>query len=450
MNGDSENLSLLFQENESGIQSKRLDKIPASEMGHLLNKVEAIDNHELGPYAIDRKYSGSGKYASELGEPPRGEKPSRTGDSNYNLPYLGLLHKDIDSDGASDSEGKTFVKRSLDSANLIVEQSQSRSPSIIFEDSPMAAEQESSTSPTTPSALKRKRSLSQPGNVEDSNSEQVNLGSEQRRVPPLINVSTKQIISCYPPDLQDVLVVPSWLTVNFTGDNQEFIDIGQLVTEQVVLKSTFADEESLSFGWDNFDYSAYNNTPVRDPLQGMVTHFFPHSKKIELGNSIIAPEQIVAAVQASKVPPKPPNRLGDPSKAIRRPNDKSESVYEISAPNVLAHRVDNLMELSSMALNFWEELGLAPCKGSKNIRAVCVIPRSEPMRRAVSSFHDAVTGFWQSMRLGSHTPLDKSDALSGGCLEVPFVGSDKKANYQSLAKACEDLGMLIILAFSSY
>ena len=280
--------------------------------------------------------------------------------------------------------------------------------------------------------------------MEDSNNEQATLSSEQRRVPPLINVSTKQIISCQSPSLREVLIVPSWLRVNFTGDGQELINVGQLVTEQAVLKSSFTDKESLAFGWDNLDWSAYNNSPIRDPLQGMITHFFPHSKKIELGSSIVAPEQIVAATQAPKVLPKAPNRLGDPSKAVRHPNDKSESVYELPGPNVLAYRVDNLMELSSMALNFWEELGLAPCKGGKNIRAVCVIPRSEPMRRAALGFHAAITGFWQSMQLGNHAPLGNVDALSGGCLEVPFMGSDKEENYQRLAKACEDLGMLIV------
>ena len=321
--------------------------------------------------------------------------------------------------------------------------SQSSSPSIIFEDEPMTIGQDSSTSPATPSILKRKRSLGQSENAQGSDNGQTTLSPGQRRVPPLINVSTIQIISCFPPSLRDVLVAPSWLKTNFTGYGQEFIDIGQLVTEQAVLTSTFANEESLSFGWENLDYSAFNNTPVQDPLQGMITHFFPHSKKIELSGSIIAPEQIVAATQAPKATPKPPNRLGDTSKLVRRPNDRSESIYELPIPNVLAHRVDDLMELSSMALSFWEELGLAPCKGGKNVRGVCVIPRSEPMRRAASSFHDAITGFWQSMRLGSHTPLNNIDALSDGCLEVPFVRSDRDENYQSLAKACKDLGMLI-------
>ena len=279
--------------------------------------------------------------------------------------------------------------------------------------------------------------------MEGVESEHLNQTPQERNDSPMINLSVQQLVSSWPPNLLHELAMHPRLKGGFVGRGRSFIDLAQVVTEQAVLKSSFDSEESLSFDRGFHHRSVLDNPPVEDPLRGVITRFFPHSKKTELSCSITTPEQNTAATHPFKVLPKPPSRLGESSKSGRRPNVEAESIYELPGPNVLAHRADSLMELSSMALKFWEELGLAPCKGAKNVRAVCVIPQSEPIRRAVSTFHDAISGTWQSMRLGNHTPLGNVDELSGGCLEVSFV-KDMKENHDRLARACEDLGIFLI------
>ena len=71
---------------------------------------QAAGTHDSGfsLSTLDRKYSTSGKYASDLGSRPAGQSlPSTTTKMDLTLPYLDLLHKQVDSDESFVSEGES-------------------------------------------------------------------------------------------------------------------------------------------------------------------------------------------------------------------------------------------------------------------------------------------------------------------------------------------------------
>ena len=331
---------------------------------------------------------------------------------------------------------------------LLDDLSRSRTPSIIFEWPSGPVDRDTST--TTRSTLKRKRSQSQLDDMEGIEGEYVNQTPQERDEPPATSISVQQLISSNYPNLVQELATSSSPAASFAGQGREFVNLAQVVTAQAILKSSFDFEDSWSFDYNILSRSVFDHPPSEDPLREVVTRFFPHSKRTELSSRLVATEQSTSATHPLKVLPKPPLKIGDSSKGPRRLNLESESIFELPGPNVLAHRAENLMELSSIALNFWEELGLGPCKGAKDVRAICVVPKSDPVRRAVSTFHDAISGTWQSMRFGSHTPLGNIDELRGGCLEVPFVRSDMEENFDRLTRACEDIGIPLFYLLSNF
>ena len=92
-------------EDTPDVQTRHLGKPRSADMGQTTNSIATLHDNESGSSAIDRKYLASGKYASQLEKRPSGERPSRAENVNYDLPYLNLLHKDMESGVASDSEG---------------------------------------------------------------------------------------------------------------------------------------------------------------------------------------------------------------------------------------------------------------------------------------------------------------------------------------------------------
>ena len=91
-------------------------------------------------------------------------------------------------------------------------------------------------------------------------------------------------------------------------------------------------------------------------------------------------------------------------------------------PYTLIKRIDTNMDILPSALSFWEDLGLQPASGSKDILGFCVAPNlsnSKHLWRPIRTFLEMMTDAYQACNLGSHEIVKHQDgeydpALTGG------------------------------------
>lgn len=110
------------------------------------------------------------------------------------------------------------------------------------------------------------------------------------------------------------------------------------------------------------------------------------------------------------------------------PGNKSQShnialpIQLSDHPFTLIKRIDTSMDILPSALSFWEELGLQPASGSKDILGVCIAPNlsnSKHLWKPIRTFLEMMTDAYQACNLGTHEILKHKDgeydpALTGG------------------------------------
>lgn len=101
------------------------------------------------------------------------------------------------------------------------------------------------------------------------------------------------------------------------------------------------------------------------------------------------------------------------------------SRFRMEMPRFRANRGTRTLDLSLHALSFWEELGLSPSRGQKNVTAFFLCPATDGMRRGAGLFMDAIGSTYASLRLGSHS--SGSAAVKGhhnGVVALPLSKED--------------------------
>ncbi|CAG8975692.1 hypothetical protein HYALB_00007896 [Hymenoscyphus albidus] len=116
-----------------------------------------------------------------------------------------------------------------------------------------------------------------------------------------------------------------------------------------------------------------------------------------------------------RLPPRPVNpRVGTASEPGRLRNP-----FPIQPPQLELRRSDSQLSVLPSAVNFWENLGLAPSSGGKDVSAVCVYPNIDGIAANASIFLEQMRSTYESYRLGSHERLS-SDELVDGVLSFPL------------------------------
>ncbi|KAG4421803.1 hypothetical protein IFR04_005053 [Cadophora malorum] len=113
--------------------------------------------------------------------------------------------------------------------------------------------------------------------------------------------------------------------------------------------------------------------------------------------------------QALRLPPRPtPNPRG-PNGLDMRPNNP----FLIIPPQIEVRRSESKLSILPSSVPFWENLGLGPSKGVKDIDAVCVYPNFEGIAANASTFLDQMRSVYESSRFGSHDRVESKDIGSG-------------------------------------
>lgn len=215
-----------------------------------------------------------------------------------------------------------------------------------------------------------------------------------------------------------------------------FIQVAQLLAHQLPLQLEPSELFENISSLDCFLFEPYLPS-FEDPLGLIFLSLFPRGEACDLQTCATLSENLSVSAAASK----PILRPGTRPLSTGGQASQKESSFSIPPSRMLVQRADNLMEISSAALKFWEELGLAPCSGPKNVRAFCVFPMSQMIQRAAENFLQTISGTYQSFRLGSHSVGDELDEFSDGLVPVKFEGSSMEDNMKRIDEVCEQLGM---------
>ncbi|KAH6679295.1 mediator complex subunit 13 C-terminal-domain-containing protein [Halenospora varia] len=119
--------------------------------------------------------------------------------------------------------------------------------------------------------------------------------------------------------------------------------------------------------------------------------------------------------QGLRLPPRPMNPRGPNSMEMGKPNNP----FAIPPPQLELRRSDSKLSVLPSATRFWENLGLGPAKGNKNVYAVCVFPSMDGLAANANTFLDQIRSTYESYRLGGHEKI-VSKEVSDGLISFPY------------------------------
>lgn len=142
--------------------------------------------------------------------------------------------------------------------------------------------------------------------------------------------------------------------------------------------------------------------------------------------------------QGLRLPPRPTPRgaIPDPS--------RSNNPFSIPPPQLEVRRSDSTLSILPSAINFWENLGLGPSKGNKDVSAVCIHPNVEGMSDNASTFLDQMRSVYESFRHGSHERITSKD-LVNSLLPFTVDSLPQPSNPHNLAGLKQNIDTLAAL-----
>lgn len=223
----------------------------------------------------------------------------------------------------------------------------------------------------------------------------------------------------------------------YNGSDRRFIQVAQIVVEQLVLHTEFTSELSCL----SLDYSQWNGPILHEySSQETMSQLCPRSERCNLKNYFSIEKGVSESVIREIA-------LGRPSQRDQPPNPKPKTlpkvqsdVIKLPAPFTRIQRNQIPMELLAPALYFWEELGLGPSHGEKDVLAICICPAIDSALQGAVIFLDMLGSAYQSCKLGSHKIAPDSIGCCNGMLPAS-IGDGSFINVMDqLNEICEKLG----------
>ncbi len=147
--------------------------------------------------------------------------------------------------------------------------------------------------------------------------------------------------------------------------------------------------------------------------------------------------------QTLRLPPRPiPNPRAPNSVDMRL-----SSLFPIPPPQIEVRRSESKLSILPASVPFWENLGLGPAKGTKDIDAVCVYPNFDGLTANANTFLDQMRSVYESSRFGNHDRL-VSKEIGNGLLPftVDLLSQNKMHHLSTLkdtaARLCRNLSSL--------
>jgi mediator of RNA polymerase II transcription subunit 13 len=113
--------------------------------------------------------------------------------------------------------------------------------------------------------------------------------------------------------------------------------------------------------------------------------------------------------QGLRLPPRPVAPRGPNGLEPARPNNP----FLLPPPQLEVRRSDTKLTILPPAVNFWENLGLGPAQGVKDINAVCVYPNIDGAAINAGIFLDQMRSVYESSRFGNHNRASSKEVALG-------------------------------------
>ncbi|MCJ1392871.1 mediator of RNA polymerase II transcription subunit 13 [Xylographa bjoerkii] len=224
----------------------------------------------------------------------------------------------------------------------------------------------------------------------------------------------------------------------YCGHDGKYIQVAQILADQLLAysKADSYDEFFPELGAPN----SCVGVPIEDPLRRILGGLFPCDE--------------ICTLEACASLFEVPRGNGPLPKTVARPVQRKQGsvrglhdvpscpfITSLVIPNIRVTRGDTLMDISSTALEFWEELGLSPCVGSKDVAAFCIYPQTEMVHRGSASFMKLASSTFQSLRLGAYSCGSETlKEFPGGLVPVALTAHDIEGAMQEIDAVCEYLG----------
>lgn len=157
--------------------------------------------------------------------------------------------------------------------------------------------------------------------------------------------------------------------------------------------------------------------------------------------SFIEIQGIPVLNQTLRLPPRPVANPRVPNvPEMARPNNP----FPIPPPRLELRRSESTLSVLPSAVSFWENLGLGPSKGPKDINAVCVYPNFEGVAANASTLLDQMRSIYESSRLGGHERITSKD-IANSLLPyaVDPVQQNKTHSLSALKETTGRLGRIL-------
>ena len=225
-------------------------------------------------------------------------------------------------------------------------------------------------------------------------------------------------------------------------DAKEFIFVAQIFADQFVNYELLSSSELYPPKVNTRNLASSYHDSVSDVMNSL----FPRSIRCTLENCAFVGEEHKANAPTTRPAARPMIKKQDSTKGFQENETRaSHSIFSIPVPSVRVRRGGVSMDVSSTALRFWEELGLSPFLGPKDVIAFCIYPDTLMLRRGASLFLDSMSQTYLSFRLGSHssghsTLQDYPFGLVPTTLPQPI----NRNYFADLRSACEKLGRSLV------
>lgn len=223
----------------------------------------------------------------------------------------------------------------------------------------------------------------------------------------------------------------------YIGNGRNFIQVAQLLVDQLVLQTEFTTEGS-QFSLDHSSW--WNPTSSDGSTHEAILLLFPETKKCSLKDFVSIEGGIFENPVHEVIAGRQSQRDQHLSSRARPPLKAQPNVVKLPAPYTCIHRNHIPTEVLAPALHFWEELGLGPFHGDKDIIAVCICPAISSVQQGVGVFLNMLGSTYQSCKLGSHSPAPDNAGYSNGIVPVAMGDGSLVNMMDKFIQACESIG----------
>ncbi|BDD62911.1 mediator of RNA polymerase II transcription subunit 13 [Monascus purpureus] len=371
----------------------------------------------------NQKYGTDGRFSFSAASATTAQDP---GGSASDIPTIGLRHRGRKVTSSLDGVLNPANRNDNDLDGMV---RQLRSTSVSSDDSDETTPEPHSSSGSL-RVLKRKRSLSDPGDSMPSPSEKPMV------IPNLCSTPSKAEISVFLGNF--VSIFSDWSLTGYFSfpqarlspvlpGKEEYVRIAQLLVDQLTL-SSLNHKIHGRMGLSDIEKDFFSLPTFLDDA-----NFVGETERLHLKDYVSLQDNEFPFPSSGSSQPETP----------RHRESGNGSLLKLPPPHLRIRRGRDFLEVLPPAIWFWETFGLEPAHGTKDISAYCIHPHLAG--EAADVFLDRLGLQYSNCGLGKHVRGKASKAFERALVPWSVKASDASGYFsalRSLKALCDNLGSL--------